>query len=150
MHMRWLALFDNAIYKRGGNSNFNQYDCLSSSWSFWRSYKDNVKLEDIPSIKKRLDYTKSRIYKIKKVSSGDIIIFKPVWSKRVKGKKRRAIWHIGVVEKVVKNQVFYMDVSVGTRTRGFKTVYFYNKRVAGVYEVNFPFWIGDLYKEVRI
>lgn len=144
LHIRWLMLFDDTIYKSGGNSNFDKYDCLSSVWDFWKSLDSNIILESIPKMIERLNYTSKKIYKYKEIEKGDIIIFKPIWINR----KQR--WHIGVIEKIKKHIIFYMDVNAKIRTRGFYTINFYNKKIYAIYKMSFAFWLGDLYKKDKL
>ncbi len=143
-HDTWLNLFNKAIYKSGGNPNFNEYDCISSCWKFFKVLGSNIKFDSIPKIIARLNYTSFRIRKLKNVKSGDIIIFKPIWAK---GRQR---WHMGIIEKVHRSGVFYMDVNAKVGTRDFKFISFYNKKIRGMYRMTFAYWVGDLHNKFKI
>jgi len=140
LHTKWLILFDNVYYKSGGNSNFNNYDCLSSSWKFWKSCGANIILEEIPWMVERLKYSSFRVISVDKIKRGDIIVFKPI------GYGKNITWHVGVIEKAFQNKVFYMDVNGTVGTRGFNIIPFNDSKIYGIYSMTFAFWVGDLYK----
>ena len=141
LHVRWLLLFDTAYYKSGGNSNFDKYDCISSLWDFYRSMGANVILEDIPSMVRRLEFVSERITKKNEIAPGDIIVFKPIYDRN-----KNPRWHIGVIEKVKGNIVFYMDMNAKVMTRDFNGISFWDRRIYKIYRMNFAFWVGDLHK----
>ena len=144
LHTRWLVLFDEAVYRSGGNSNFDKYDCISSSWKFWSSMGANIQIESIPRMVARLKYTSHKIRNIKKVEKGDIIVFRPIYVNKI------ARWHVGVVEKVFNGKILYMDVNAKLGSRDFKHIRIYDRKVYGVYKMTFAYWIGELYGKFKL
>lgn len=134
LHILWNDLFFDAEYKLDGKIKENKYDCVSAEWKFFKILGSNVVFENTKLLEMRLNRVTLPHKSIKTVEVGDLIIFK----------RNELVGHVGIVEKVNRNLIRYMDMNVLEDGAGYNTITFNDPRISAIYPTTFDFWCGDI------
>jgi len=143
----WVNQFHDSRYKRGGNPNFKEFDCISSVTTFLWNLGAKTKINTVVTNKKILEnisdmYVKSvrmgktdngygvKRERYKDIKTGDIII-------------THGVSHMGIVAYTAQNYIVYVDVNNKYRTMGIQSLSYNDKKVNGVYEMSLYFWLGE-------
>lgn len=150
--MKWITLFSDSTYKKGGRVTNNEFDCSSAFWFFLREFGSEAKRETVKEIVNRfesymsLGKLKPR-KKFEEIDTTDVVVFNPVSGE----------WHIAIVIETGIGKrckyIRYMEVTSRVGGWSFSEIEYGShgsSKIYGVYPLPFVYFIGDLLKHLEL